>query len=226
MKPTVSSVKSIVTVTILFVLAMGMVVAFVVADRAKTRSLYQGPEACPLVATEDLLRLGNPPVSRMFLDRGLESDVKRSWTETWYSRTTRTRTKASRSQKVGQQCLWIWVADTTRAEKRASLRVAVLNESSVSPSWRSAPALAGSVAAIEGLAASDRPSVGWRWSDLLAPSGSTVVNCTVRQVVGLRFLDVTWSSRDADADCAGTMALAVNAGDRLVDADRASTTTG
>jgi hypothetical protein len=68
--------------------------------------------------------------------------------------------------------------------------------------------------------------VGWRWTDLLAPSRLTVVNCTVRQVVGLRFLDVTWSSRDAKANCAATVALAVNAGNRLADADRASTTTG
>jgi hypothetical protein len=124
-----------VTVTILFVVATGMVVALVVAGSAKTRSLYHGPPACPLVATEDLLRLGNPAGSQMWLDRGLESDLTRRWTETWYLRTTRTRTKASRSQKVGQQCLWLWVADTTRADKRSSLRVTVLNESSGCASW-------------------------------------------------------------------------------------------
>jgi hypothetical protein len=210
-------VKSILKISLVLVVIAGGAAAIVIADQAKPPSLYHGPAACPLVGTEDLLRLGNPPGSKMLLDKGFESDLKRSWTET---------TKVGRSQKVGQQCSWVWTvpANMNAAGERTSLSVFVLNKSSVKSSLDARPTFTGSVVPLEGLPTAVRPSVGWRWTDYLTPGTLTVTNCTVRQIVGLRLIEITWTSRDANASCAGTVALALNASDRLADADRAGTT--
>jgi hypothetical protein len=220
-----SRVTSILKISVVLAVAVGAAAAIVITDRAELPSLYHGPAACPLVGTEDLLRLGNPPGSQMLLDQGFESDLKRSWTETRSTR-RRVKTKIDRSQKVGQQCSWVWQnpADESTARERTSLSVFVLNRSSVRSSLSAAPLLAGSVALIEGLATADRPSAGWRWTDLPTPGRPTLLNCTVRQIVGLRLMEITWSSIDADASCAGTVTLAINAGDSLADADRVGTT--
>lgn len=219
-----SRVKALLTIAVVLAAFIGSIVALVIADRAKPRSLYNGPAACPLVGTEDLLRLGNPPGSRSLLDEGLEDDVERNWTE---ESTTRRRTtrKVDRSQKVGQRCTWVWIpAIRSEAGERTSLVVAVLNKSSVRPSWASAPTLARSAEPIEGFTTTDRPSSAWRWTDLPTSSGPTIMHCTIRQIVGLRYLEITWGTNDTYASCDGTVALAVNAADRLIEADRAGTT--
>ena len=227
MSPLSDRVKLIAGLGAALAALVGMSV-FAIAS-GQTSARYHGPNACPLVSTEDLTRLGNPPGYTLLLGKGLEADLERTWTETQhYGRDNRERRQVTRSQKVGQKCTWIWVPSSGRTEDRqTSLLVAVTDQASVGDSWRSRPALSGESERIEGLDVWERQAAGWRWKGLLGTgSGSTmVVNCTVSQNIGPRFLQLTWSVRADDVDCLDTVAVAKNAGDRLAETGRATTTT-
>lgn len=177
-----------------------------VRDRNKTKSLYDGPLACPLVTPNDFPLLANPSGAKLLIP-GFENDLQQRWTETRYRR-RRERTR-ERSRKVGQTCMWIWSKRGEEAD-RTVLTLNLTNLKLLGGDWRQAP-LASTSTALQ-TDSIGRPAAGWRWRSLL-DNKPDWASCTVYQAVGTRFLEVTWTA--PNAECSGTVELAKRAGDRL-----------